>query len=149
LGAGNVSADGSAVLVWGDGPNKFRFAIGEFRELQERINERRIRIGAPVVGPMSLLATLRAKDAWPDDVRDVLRIGLVGGGMPIKDAHRRLVLYFDNKPPLEHMLTAYAALFAGLVGVPEESGVDVKKKTQAPTQTSPSTSEEFTEPPLH
>jgi hypothetical protein len=108
-----VSSDGGIVLVWGDGENKFRFAIGQFRELQERINQRRVAIGAPLVGPMTLLASLRSNDAWPDDVRDVLRIGLVGGGMAIKEVNRKLSHHFDNKPPLESMITAYAALFGG------------------------------------
>lgn len=138
-----MSADGSVMLVWGDGENKFRYAIGQFRELQEKINHRRVAIGAPIVGPMSLLAMLRAQDAWPDDVRDVLRIGLVGAGMSVKDAHLKLASYFDGKPPLEHMLTAYAALFSGLVGVPEEPKEDVKKKTKL-TKTSRSTSAKST-----
>lgn len=142
-----MSADGSVTLVWGDGENKFRFAIGQFRELQEKVNTRRIAIGASAVGPMALLATLRAQDAWPDDVRDVLRIGLVGAGMPIKDAHRKLVTYFDSSPPLSHMLTAYAVLFAGLVGVPDEEKIDVKKKTLTPSP--PSNSEKSMAPGPH
>lgn len=144
-----MSADGSVILIWGDGENKFRFAIGQFRELQERINQRRVAIGAPLVGPMTLLASLRASDAWPDDVRDVLRIGLVGGGMSIKDANRKLSHHFDNKPPLESMMTAYAALFAGLVGVPDQTAVDedVKKKTATPN--GQSSSENSTEQGLH
>jgi len=143
-----MSADGSVTLVWGDGENKFRFAIGQFRELQEKINQRRILIGAPAVGPMSLLTALKAQDVWPDDVRDILRIGLVGGGMPIKDAHRKLVTYFDNSPPLEHALTAFAVLFAGLVGVPEELPEAVKKKKKSSVQTTPSTSDKSTETAL-
>lgn len=143
-----MSSDGSVTLVWGDGENKFRFAIGQFRELQEKVNQRRISIGAPAVGPMALLASLRAQDAWPDDVRDVLRIGLVGAGMPIKEAHRKLVTYFDGSPPFEHMLAAYACLFAGLVGAPEGTD-DSKKKTTALTPTIPSTSEKSTEPVRH
>jgi hypothetical protein len=143
-----VSADGSVTLVWGDGETKFRFAIGQFRELQEKVNARRIAIGAAPVGPMSLLALLRAQDAWPDDVRDVLRIGLVGAGMPIKEAHRKLVSYFDSSPPFEHMLTGYAVLFAGLVGVPDEDKTDAKKKTTS-TPTPRSTSEKSTGPAPH
>lgn len=143
-----MSADGSVTLVWGDGENKFRFAIGQFRELQERVNQRRVTIGAPIVGPMTLLASLRAQDAWPDDVRDVLRIGLVGGGMSIKEANRKLSHHFDNRPPFESTLTAYAALFAGLVGVPDQSPADeVKKKTSTPSVQS--TSEGSTEQGLH
>lgn len=144
-----MSADGSVTLVWGDGENKFRFAIGQFRELQEKVTKRRVDLGLPGIGPLTLLNSLRAQDAWPDDVRDVLRIGLVGAGMPIKDAHKKLSLYFDGKPPLEHMLVAYACLFAGLVGVPDEAEEELKKKTMPSKTTDPSTSESSTEPALH
>lgn len=121
-----MSADGSITLVWGDGENKFRYAIGQFRELQEKVNARRQTIAAPLVGPMALINLLRMKDAWPDDVRDILRIGLVGGGLTPQEAHRKLVLYFDPTPPAEHMLTAYYVLVAGFIGVPED---ELKKKT--------------------
>jgi Phage tail tube protein, GTA-gp10 len=142
-----MSADGSVTTVWGDGENKFRFAIGQFRELQEKINARRIHIGAPLVGPMTLINSLRQQDTWPDDVRDILRIGLVGGGLTAAEAHRKLVLYFDNSPPAEHMVTAYMILVAGFIGVPED---EIKKKAPETTETktSQSDSQESTGPVL-
>lgn len=148
-----MSADGSVTLVWGDGENQFRFAIGQFRELQERVNQRRLAIGGQPIGPMSLLLSLQAKDAWPDDVRDILRIGLVGAGMPIKEVHQKLVTYFDNTPFLEHILTAHAVLFSGFVGIPRATDAneidDGSKKKTTSTSTSPSISENSTEPALH
>lgn len=150
MGAEPMSADGSITMFWGDEEYKFRYAIGQFRELQEKVNERRTRIGAPLIGPMALLSTLRANDAWPDDVRDVLRIGLVGAGMQPKDAQAKLIRYFDNRPLLENMLPAFTVLFAGLVGDPAEKIAedDAKKKT-AETPTSQSSSVKSTEPALH
>jgi hypothetical protein len=141
-----MSADGSITLIWGDGENKFRFAIGQFRELQEKINTRRVAIGAPVVGPMTVLAALRTNDAWPDDVRDVLRIGLVGAGMSTQEAHRKLVMYFDGRPLLENVLAASAVLLAGLVGDPTDEE-DLKKKKETPSEQFHS--EPSTEPALH
>ena len=41
-----MSADGSITLPWGDGDHVFRLAIGGFRELQEKVNGRRVAIGA-------------------------------------------------------------------------------------------------------
>lgn len=142
-----MSADGSVTLVWGDGENKFRYAIGQFRELQEKVNQRRLAIGAPLVGPMSLLNLLRTNDAWPDDVRDVLRIGLTGAGMTIAAAHVKLVRYFDSTPPLEHMVPAFTVLLAGLAGAPEDE-VSSKKKTSTKTSTPPSNSPSSTGPAL-
>lgn len=143
-----MSADGSLELVWGDGPQQFKFGIGQFRELQENINIRRIKIGAPMVGPMSLLNLLRANDAWPDDIRDVLRLGLIGGGMKPADAHRLMTHYFDPIPPLENMKPAFVVLLAGLAGPPDEP-TESKKKTKAKramTKTPRSTSAGSTEP---
>jgi hypothetical protein len=130
-----MSADGSITLVWGDGENKFRFGIGQFRELQDCVNQRRLAIGAPLVGPMSLLNLLKASDAWPDDVRDVLRIGMVGGGAPIVTVARKLAAHFDNSPPLEHMLPAFTVLLAGLAGAPGDQ-LPAKKKITRKTKTS-------------
>lgn len=142
-----MSADGSITLVWGDGEQTFRFAIGQFRELQEKVNARRIAIGAPMVGPMSLLNLLRANDAWPDDIRDVLRIGLNGGGMKPAESHRLMTHYFDPVPPLENMKPAFMVLLAGLAGAPGEA-LDSKKKTSPETSTSPSSSGASTAPAL-
>ena len=124
-----MSGDGSVELFFGDGPHRFRFAIGQFRELQEKVNARRVAIGAPVIGPGSLLQQLRENNVWPDDLRDILRLGLTGGGMSGPDAHRLLVNYFDEAPPQEHVTTAFVALFAGLVGVPDDEIASKKRPT--------------------
>jgi hypothetical protein len=143
-----MSADGSITLVWGDGPNKFKFGIGQFRELQERVNTRRVAIGAPLVGPMSLVNLLKANDAWPDDARDILMLGLIGADMPLNAAHRKMVKYFDGEAPLIHMTTALAVLMAGLAGAPGDELSKKKTVTTNPTSTPPSSSQDSTGPAL-
>jgi hypothetical protein len=143
-----MSATGSITLVWGDGDNTFRFGIAQWRELQEKINGRRVAMGLNPIGPMTLLNMLRAKDAWPDDIRDVLRIGLVGAGMPIAAANRKLVRHFDNEPPAPHNLIAFAVLSAGLLGAPGDEISAAKKKTEGEA-TSQSDSPPSTEPVRH
>ena len=133
-----MSADGSTTLFWGDDETRFRLGIGEFRELQERVNARRAAAGLPGTGPSTLANAIRANDAWPDDVRDVLRIGLVGAGMKPAEAHRKLAQYFDRRPPAESYLAAFAVLVGAFLGVPGDE-LDVKKKT-TPDPTSPSPS---------
>lgn len=127
-----MSADGSVELFFGDQEYRFRLGIGEFRELQEKVNKRRIEMGLNPVGPTTLGNLLRSNDAWPDDVRDVLRIGLMGGGMKPTEAHRLLVRYFDGKAPLQFYLTAFTVLMAAFVGVDGDE-VSVKKKTTEQT----------------
>jgi hypothetical protein len=139
-----MSADGSIELTWAGEERRFCIGIGEFRNLQESVNARRVLISASPVGPAALLQMLRTNDAWPDDVRDVLKAGLVGGGATATEASRLLVRQFDGKPLLEHTKTAFLILLAGLVGVPEDEP-DSKKKTIATDETSPSSSPLSTE----
>ncbi|MET4307942.1 gene transfer agent family protein [Bradyrhizobium sp. RT4b] len=123
---------GSIELIWGSGPQIFKFGLGQFRALQENVNRRRLAIGAPLLGPMDLVEALKAKNVWPDDLRDILRIGLIGGGMPARDAHLEMAQSFDDTPPVEHIKPALAVLLAGLVGPPTAAGDDdAKKKTIA------------------
>lgn len=143
-----MSSDGRITIFWGDGENQFRFAIGQFRELQERVNTRRQAMNAPLIGPMSLLNLLRTNDAWPDDVRDILRIGLIGGGMSPQAAHQKLVQYFDRRPLLESNQTALAILLTGLVGDISDQE-DVKKKTTVETKPAQSDLAKSTEQALH
>jgi hypothetical protein len=136
-----MSADGSVDLFFGDDKYRFRLAIGQFRELQEKVNARRVAIGATAIGPQTLLGLVRAGDVWPDDLRDILRLGLVGGGMKQAEAHRLLSNNFDDKPPMEHSQIAFLTLLAGLVGVPDDE-IPVsssKKKSNGKSQTSSDT----------
>lgn len=128
-----MSGDASIELFFGDGPHRFRFAVGQFRELQEKINGRRLALGAPLIGPTSLLSLIKLRECWPDDLRDVLRLGLVGGGASREEAHRLLVNNFDDQPPMQFAETAFFALAAGLVGVPDDEIAE--KKTKAETET--------------
>lgn len=149
-----MSADGGISFFWGDDEHSFRLAIGQFRELQECVNLRRIKLGAGIVGPMTLLNALRTSDAWPDDVRDIIRLGLVGGGMEPKEAHRLLKTYFDDVdryPPLTHMRPAFLILTAGFTGPigAKDDGETQKKSGEGMTTSIPtpqSTSDASTAP---
>ena len=96
--------DGTVSLAFGDGEYSFRIAFGQFRELQESINKPRLEIGEPPLGPMPLLRALLDGSAWPHDVREVIRLGLIGGGMKTDRAlvlvkrHVEMVPYFVNMP---------------------------------------------------
>lgn len=121
---------GSIEMVWGSGLQTFKFGMGQFRALQENVNRRRLAIGAPLVGPMDMVEALKAKNVWPDDLRDILRLGLIGGGMASRDAHLEMTQSFDDSPPFEHMKPALIVLLSGLTGPPEAVVADdVKKKT--------------------
>lgn len=136
-----MSADGSIELEWAEETRKFRIAIGGFRDVQESINSRRVAIGAEPVGPSAILAALRTNNAWPDDVRDILKAGLVGGGLAYDKVQRLLLKHFDNKPLLAHTKTAFLVLLAALVGVPDDEPAKKKIAEAAPLEGTGSQSE--------
>lgn len=105
-----MSRDGSIDLTWGDGEHRFRLAIGQLRELQEKCD----------AGPAEIASRL-ADGRWRiNDVRETIRLGLLGGGMAPAEAHRLTVRYVDERPWLESVPAAQAVLMASLVGAPEE-----------------------------
>jgi hypothetical protein len=143
-----VSADGSVTLAFADGEYRFAFRIGQLRELQESVNKWRVAIGAPIIGPMSLLKQIETQDAWPHDVREVLRIGLIGGNSKLTPIQVTglLKLYFDDRPPLENYPVAHMALAAGFIGVEwdrvgkgeaEETTTEATTASSSPRSTEP------------
>ena len=96
--------DGTVSLQFGGAEYSFRIAFGQWRELQESVNKPRIDIGEPPLGPMGLLRAMLDGNAWPHDVREVIRLGLIGGGMKSDRAlvlvkrHVEIGAYFVNMP---------------------------------------------------
>lgn len=134
--------NGRIELEFADGTYGFRLAIGELEELQEKTG----------VGPYALLRRLLANDWKVDDVRQTIRLGLIGDGLdPIKS--KKLVeRYVDQRSDwLNNAMIAQAIVSAALVGAPEEEpgkSVEPEAETEAlnfPTDALPSAS--FTEQP--
>src|SRR5215207_6058651 len=99
-----MSADASITLVWGDGEHKFRLAIGQLRELQEKTS----------AGPIEVLDRLATRRWRVDDVRETVRLGLIGGGLePIKSLSL-VKHYIDDRPLMESISTAQAILMVAL-----------------------------------
>lgn len=125
-----MSRDGSIAIVWGDGEHRFRLPIGQLRELQEKCD----------AGPAFIHSRL-AMGTWRiDDIRETLRLGLIGGGMPPDQAHVLTVRYVDARPLLENVPAAMSVLLAALVGAPDEpvgNAVAAEALTEA-TDASPS-----------
>lgn len=133
-----MSADGAITLDWAGEARKFRLAIGQLRELQEAVNRPRAAIGAPLIGPRTLLALLSGGDAWPDEIREVVRLGLIGGGMPIDRVPGLVKRYIDERPLLESASVAQVILLVALVGA-QGDPVGKKKARQKRRATEPMT----------
>jgi Phage tail tube protein, GTA-gp10 len=129
-------SDGTITLdAWGE-EFSFRLAIGEFRQLQDAINRPRAELGLPPLGPTELFRSLVALNAWPHEVREVLRLGLIGGGMK---GDRALVLIKRHVETDGHYQQscemAAAVLGRALYGKPD----DPVGKQPAPAEPEPAT----------
>lgn len=123
-----MSADGSVTLAWGDGEHKFRLPIGGLRELQQKCD----------AGAIEVMDRLRDRRWRVDDVRETLRLGLIGGGMTPVDALILVKRYVDDRPIMESVPTAFAVLMAALIGVPDDPVGKAEAEEPAPAGSSPS-----------
>lgn len=105
-----MSRDASITIAWADGDHKFRLAIGHIRELQEKLK----------VGPMAILRRMGSGDWLVDDAREVLRLGLIGGGKTPTEALALVGRYVDDRPFAESVQPAMAVLLAAVIGVEDE-----------------------------
>lgn len=106
-----MSRDGSISFVWGDGRHRFRLALGQLRELQEKCGASPFEVHRRVAGVAAMV----------DDAREVLRLGLIGSGDVTPPAALVLVeRYVDARPLAESLGPAAAVLGAALYGVPDE-----------------------------
>jgi hypothetical protein len=106
-----MGRDARISYPFGDDEHTFRLAIGQLIELEEKRDA-----GAPLILNRLLSATW-----FVSDVREVIRLGLIGGGMPATDAIRLVKRYVEDVPSWqENALLATAVLGAALQGVEDE-----------------------------
>lgn len=125
-----MSADASIEFAWADGIHRFRLGLGEISELQEKINKPRIAMGGEPIGPWTLMQLAREGNLWPHETREVIRLGLIGGGKNPLDALALVLRYVDARPALENLPFVVLILMAAVSGV---EGDEVGKKTEAET----------------
>src|SRR5262245_28288986 len=114
-----MAINGEVELTWGDGEHKFNIAILKLTlELEENCK----------AGVAEIYYRIsNGKWKW-EDVRETLRLGLIGGGASPIQALRLINRYCDGRPWTESLLTAQAVLIAAMVGVP---GDELGKKPEA------------------
>ncbi len=114
-----MSRDASISFDWADGPQTFRLPIGQLRELQEKTG----------VGPLRLFQRLMDGSWMVDDAREIIRLGLIGGGMEPAKALSLVKRYVDDRPLVETRAPAMLVLGAALHGTDQE---DQPGKEEAP-----------------
>lgn len=105
-----MSSDCSISFTWGDGPHTFRLGIKQQEELQEKCD----------AGPEMLFARVAAGLPNVLDLRETIRLGLVGGGMEPPAAVKLVERYVDDCPRKPNHIAARAILEACIVGVPDD-----------------------------
>lgn len=104
-----MSRSGSVGFVWGDGFHKFRLAVAQLEELEEKTG----------IGAEEILRRINAGTWHIAHLREPIRIGLIGGGMKPELAYK-LVQRYASDPPFAHLIdTARAIMMAALIGAPD------------------------------
>ena len=97
-----MSRHGAVELDWGDSIYSFRLGLDQIEELEEKRD-------------LSLFTLARRlspaeRDARLADVRETLRLGLIGGGLKPVDAMVKVRKYVDERPIDENRDIAYAVV---------------------------------------
>lgn len=119
---------------WGDGDYQFRLAYGQWLELDQLLG----------VGPMALYRRLINSQWKANDLREIIRLGLIGGGCDPLKALRLVKVYVEDRPLLESVEIAALIMEAGLV-VPDGARKPGEAEAARTEATSASTSPPHTE----
>lgn len=126
---------GTVVIDWADGKYPVRLGIGELQELERKTN----------TGTLELYRRVSAEKWRINDLREILRNGLIGGGMPLLEVNGMIARYFDSMVVglVTHVEPAMAVLMLALVRPPAPGDEELKKeeamKMNDPSTLSPST----------
>lgn len=128
-----MSRDASISLDWVDGQHTFTLKWGDLVKLQEACDA-----GPYVVYQRLMLGTWRMHD-----IRETIRLGLIGGGMEPAKALSMVQGYVEARPPLESIALAQGILGTALQGAPDEKPGEAEgEATGSGSTTSPTESGE-------
>lgn len=113
-----MSRDGSCELVFNGQRTIFKLAWRELMKIQEACD----------AGPYVVLDRLVSGRWRLQDISEVIKWGLIGGGMDQSAALKVVEVEVEGRRPLENLVIAQTILGAGVVGAPEE---EVGKKSEA------------------
>lgn len=120
-----MSRLGAVDLDFGDGTYSFRLRMRELIELDEKCE----------VGPQKMLIEMSDNNARVTWVREIVRLGLIGGGEKPTDALKLVRNYVDERPFMESVLHAQAILGAAVVGFPDDAPPEKQQAPEADDQT--------------
>lgn len=134
-----MSRSADIELEWGDGRYNFRLDIAHVEKLEEELK----------VGSIVVLNRLLTFSCFIPDIRETIRLGLIGGGMdPIK-ARKFVDEHFVAGKILEHVGVASIVLGTAINGASDEpvgNAVAAEEAETTVSQTAGSPSPPSTEP---
>lgn len=84
-------------------------------------------------------------DTWKvDDLREVIRLGLIGAGTPPDQAQQLIKTYVDDCPLQHSKQVAYQIIAAAMIGVPGDNSVGKRRPARAKTETTDSSAPKST-----
>ena len=98
-------------ITWPGGEHPFRLALAQLEGLQQKCD----------AGPEWLLMKMRSGQWAATDLFEVLRFGLIGGGMQPVDALKAVRDTFDRHPLILFKVPAMEVLMASLYGPPDDA----------------------------
>lgn len=119
-------------LVFGDGAYLFRLKLKQIEELQAKCD----------AGPPEIMRRLMTNTWRIHDVREVIRLGLIGGGATPPRALELVKQYVDDEPIAPNVLIALSVMQARLFPFEDEPLGDASKKKTAEETTAASPSPE-------
>lgn len=124
-----MSRSAKVTLPFGDGAHDFALLIGQLEELQEKCD----------AGPEAVFNRIASGGWMVADVRETLRLGLVGAGMDAIKAAILVDRYAGAGSLAMWKDTAQRVILGALVGAPDEdepSGEPEGEKPDSPTEKS-------------
>lgn len=114
-----MSANGTRTIIWANGEDQFCIAkVGLILDLEDKCG----------AGIATILQRLAGGAWWLNDVRETIRLGLIGGGMSPEKAMTAVKNHVDANPLASSVLIAYAVIEAALVPLRDD---DVGKEPPA------------------
>lgn len=121
--------NGRVTISFGGEDREFNIAVLKYAlELQDICN----------CGPQELLARFLNGTWRLTDLRETIRIGLIGAGMEPGAAQKLVKTYVDERPWMESLPTVKVIVMAALVGIPGDEPGKKAIAERTPTEDRPS-----------
>lgn len=106
-----MSANGTRTIIWAGGEHQFCLAkVGLILDLEAKCD----------AGIATVMTRLGSGSWRLNDVREPIRLGLIGGGLAPDKAMQLVRNHVDDNPLTSSVLLAYSIIEAVMVGVPDE-----------------------------